>query len=290
MALSIPTSMFLSFLVLGALGVSMNMIVLFSLILALGMLVDNAIVIVENIYRYLEEGWDRVTASKKATGEVAMPVIAATLTTLAAFAPLLFWPGMIGDFMGYLPLTLIITLSSSLFVAVIIIPTLCSMFIRLDDAPKKPLTKAARRTVIGLTGLFLLIVAGMNWLTAVLFVLTAVLAVVAHKFVLHRVEDWFQEKGIPDLDPVLREAALVGSGAPGRGAGLGPGRPWSSPSCSSASSTTVWSSSPRAFPRSSSGLTWRVRWVPGPKSPTGSRPFWRRRSRGSTGWPTPSRW
>jgi multidrug efflux pump len=222
-ALSIPTSMFLSFLVLGLLGVSMNMIVLFSLILALGMLVDNAIVIVENIYRYMEEGWDRVTASKKATGEVAMPVIAATMTTLAAFAPLLFWPGMIGDFMGYLPLTLIITLSSSLFVAVIIIPTLCSLFMRLDDAPKKPLTKAARRTAIGLTVLFLLIVAGMNWLTAALFLATALLAVVAHKLFLHRLEDWFQNKGVPTwirfYEKQLRWAlehratVLIGSGA-----------------------------------------------------------------------------
>jgi multidrug efflux pump subunit AcrB len=161
------------------------------------MLVDNAIVIVENIYRYLEEGWDRVTASKKATGEVAMPVIAATMTTLAAFAPLMFWPGMIGDFMGYLPLTLIITLSSSLFVAVVIIPTLCSMFIRLDDAPKKPLTKTARRTMIGLAGLFVLIVAGINWLTAVLFLLTVAVAVAAHRLILHRLEDWFQDKGLP---------------------------------------------------------------------------------------------
>ncbi len=92
-AISIPTSMLLSFLLLGVMGVSMNMVVLFSLILALGMLVDNAIVVVENIYRYVEEGWDRVTAAKKATGEVAMPVIASTLTTLAAFAPLLLLAG-----------------------------------------------------------------------------------------------------------------------------------------------------------------------------------------------------
>ena len=196
-AISIPTSLLLSFLVLGVMGVSMNMIVLFSLILALGMLVDNAIVIVENIYRYLEEGWDRVTASKKATGEVAGPVIAATLTTLAAFGPLLFWPGIVGDFMGYLPLTLIITLSSSLFVALIIIPTLCAMFIRLDDEPRKPVTKTARRTIIGLAALFILIVAGLNWLTAVLFILTALLAVGAHRLVLHRMERWFQDKGIP---------------------------------------------------------------------------------------------
>jgi multidrug efflux pump subunit AcrB len=126
-----------------------------------------------------------------------MPVIAATFTTLAAFAPLLFWPGMIGDFMGYLPLTLIITLSSSLFVAVVIIPTLCSMFIRLEDEPRKPMTRTARWTVTGGVALFGLIVAGLNWLTAVLLALTAVLAMGAHKLLLHRVEEWFQEKGIP---------------------------------------------------------------------------------------------
>ena len=106
-AISIPTSMLLSFLVMGALGITMNMVVLFSLILALGMLVDNAIVVVENIYRYMEEGWERVTAARKATGEVAVPVIAATLTTLGAFAPLMFWPGIVGEFMMYLPMTLI---------------------------------------------------------------------------------------------------------------------------------------------------------------------------------------
>ena len=124
-AVSIPSSMLLSFVVLRLMGTTMNMVVLFSLILALGMLVDNAIVVVENIYRYIEQGWDRKLAAKKATGEVAVPVIAATLTTLAAFAPLLFWPGMTGEFMKYLPQTLIVTLSSSLFVALVIIPTLC---------------------------------------------------------------------------------------------------------------------------------------------------------------------
>ncbi|MYG80239.1 MAG: efflux RND transporter permease subunit, partial [Gemmatimonadetes bacterium] len=108
-AISIPTSMFLSFIVIQLLGVSMNMVVLFSLILALGLLVDNASVIVENIYRFIEEGWTRREACKKATGEVAIPVIAATATTLAAFTPLLFWPGMAGEFMKYLPLTLIVT-------------------------------------------------------------------------------------------------------------------------------------------------------------------------------------
>ncbi|MCH2465404.1 MAG: efflux RND transporter permease subunit, partial [Gemmatimonadetes bacterium] len=135
-AISIPASMFLSFMILNVMGISMNMIVLFSLILALGMLVDNAIVVVENIYRFMEEGWDRTLAAKKATGEVAGPIITATATTLAAFAPLLFWPGEIGDFMGYLPKTLIIALTSSLFVAIVIVPTLCAMFMQLDGVPR----------------------------------------------------------------------------------------------------------------------------------------------------------
>ncbi|HLR31858.1 MAG TPA: efflux RND transporter permease subunit, partial [Fodinibius sp.] len=104
--IAIPMSMFLSFIIIDALGITMNMIVLFSLILALGMLVDNAIVVVENIYRYLEEGYDNFEAAKKGTGEVAIPIISGTLTTLGAFFPLLFWPGIVGEFMGFLPQTL----------------------------------------------------------------------------------------------------------------------------------------------------------------------------------------
>ena len=167
-AISIPTSMFLTFVLLRVLGVSMNMVVLFSLILALGMLVDNAIVIVENIYRFVEEGWDRRTAARKATGEVAVPVIAATATTLAAFAPLLFWPGLAGQFMRYLPLTLIVTLSSSLFVALVIVPTLCSFF--LDPAGAGPRRHGRRRrgAVLGILGVGLLLVGLANMLTAVL--------------------------------------------------------------------------------------------------------------------------
>ncbi|HCL27161.1 MAG TPA: AcrB/AcrD/AcrF family protein, partial [Candidatus Latescibacteria bacterium] len=142
--IAIPTSMLLSFLVLSVLGVTMNMVVLFSLILALGMLVDNAIVVVENTYRYVEEGWDRAEAARKATGEVAVPVIAATLTTLAAFGPMLFWPGIVGEFMSYLPMTLIITLSSSLFVALVIVPVLCARYLRLDGEKAKPMPRLGR--------------------------------------------------------------------------------------------------------------------------------------------------
>jgi len=129
-SLAIPFSMFLSFTILQMLGITLNMVVLFSLTLALGMLVDNAIVIIENIYRFMEQGADRVQAAMKATSEVAMPVIGSTLTTLAAFSPMLFWPGLMGEFMGYLPLTLIVTLSSSLFVALVINPAFASLFMK----------------------------------------------------------------------------------------------------------------------------------------------------------------
>lgn len=129
-SLAIPFSMLLSFTVLYIMGITLNMVVLFSLTLALGMLVDNAIVIIENIYRYMEQGVPRFEAAKLATSEVAWPVIGSTVTTLAAFSPMLFWPGIMGEFMGYLPLTLIVTLSSSLFVALVINPALASVFMR----------------------------------------------------------------------------------------------------------------------------------------------------------------
>jgi multidrug efflux pump len=130
-SLAIPFSMLLSFAVLYVLGITLNMVVLFSLTLALGMLVDNAIVIVENIYRYLEQGVPRIEAAMMATSEVAYAVIGSTLTTLAAFFPMLFWPGIMGEFMSYLPLTLIVTLSSSLFVAMVINPALASIFMKV---------------------------------------------------------------------------------------------------------------------------------------------------------------
>jgi multidrug efflux pump subunit AcrB len=130
-SLAIPFSMLLSFIILKALGITLNMVVLFSLTLALGMLVDNAIVIIENIYRYMQQGVPTVSAAMRATGEVAWPVIGSTMTTLAAFFPMLFWPGIMGEFMKYLPMTLIVTLCSSLFVAMVINPALCAIFMRL---------------------------------------------------------------------------------------------------------------------------------------------------------------
>ncbi|MGB3183971.1 MAG: efflux RND transporter permease subunit [Cyclobacteriaceae bacterium] len=135
--IAIPLSMFLTFLILGAFGVTINMMVLFSLIMALGMLVDNGIVVVENVYRLMEKGYNPFMATRLGVGEVAMPVIASTATTLAAFLPLAFWPGMMGEFMKYLPITLIITLGSSLFVALVINPVFISTFMKVDERGKR---------------------------------------------------------------------------------------------------------------------------------------------------------
>ena len=132
-SLAIPFSMLLSFTILYLIGITLNMVVLFSLTLALGMLVDNAIVIVENIFRYMQQGVSRMEAAMRATSEVAYPVIGATLTTLAAFFPMLYWTGIMGEFMRYLPITLIVTLSSSLFVAMVINPAIASVFIKANN-------------------------------------------------------------------------------------------------------------------------------------------------------------
>lgn len=196
-AVSIPASMLLSFMILGVMGITLNMVVLFSLILALGMLVDNAIVVVENVYRYMEEGWDRTAAAIKATGEVALPIIAATATTVAAFAPLMFWPGIVGDFMKYLPLTLIVTLSSSLFVALVIVPTLCAMFMRVEGGPPTPVSRATRITLAGMAGLVLLVVLVNNPLSAVLLAGTAATLYFLHTRFLAAFADRFQHRLIP---------------------------------------------------------------------------------------------
>ncbi|MBT3191858.1 MAG: efflux RND transporter permease subunit [Verrucomicrobia bacterium] len=128
-AMAIPISMLIAFASMSFMGFTLNMIVLFSLVLAVGMLVDNAIVIVENIYRNRMLGMTRHEAARRGAGEVAWPVITSTLTTCAAFSPLLFWPGMMGQFMGFMPRTLIVTLLASLFVAIVVNPAICSFFI-----------------------------------------------------------------------------------------------------------------------------------------------------------------
>ena len=138
--IAIPLSMLLSFIILSFLGVTLNTMVLFSLVIALGMLVDNGIVVVENVYRLMDKGLSRIEATKKGVGEVAMPIVASTATTLAAFIPLVLWDGIVGEFMQWLPITLIIVLSSSLFVALVINPMLISLFMKVIPKKENKLT------------------------------------------------------------------------------------------------------------------------------------------------------
>jgi multidrug efflux pump subunit AcrB len=127
-AMIIPLSMLITFFLVQMLGYTLNMVVLFSLVLVLGMLVDNAIVIVENIFRHLQLGYSRMEAAILGSREVAWPVTTSTLTTVCAFFPMIFWPGIMGDFMKYLPITLSLGLLASLFVGLVINPTICSLW------------------------------------------------------------------------------------------------------------------------------------------------------------------
>ncbi len=173
---AIPFSMLITFMTLRVMGYTLNMVVLFSLIMALGMLVDNAIVVVENIFRHRSKGKGRMEAALDATHQVTAPVLASTLTTICAFGPLVFWPGIMGEFMKYLPITVIITLVASLFVALVFNPVLCATFMRVPKPRQgkgrlgdrifafglrsyEPVVRwTLRRPVITLGGMFLLLV------------------------------------------------------------------------------------------------------------------------------------
>ncbi len=136
---AIPMSMFMSFMIIDLLGYTMNTMILFGLIMGLGMLVDNGIVVVENVYRLMdEEGMSRIEAAKKGIGEIAYPIIISTATTVAAFVPLGLWPGVMGQFMIYFPITLSIVLGSSLFVAIFFNSVLVSQFMSIDEKKLSP--------------------------------------------------------------------------------------------------------------------------------------------------------
>ena len=145
-SLAIPVSLMITFIAIAIMGITLNMVVLFSLTLCLGMLVDNAIVVVENIYRYRQKGSPPIEAAKLGAGEVAIPIIASTITTLAAFAPLFFWPGVMGSYMEFLPKTVTITLLSSLFVGLIINPAVVSVFMKRHK--NTPVSQSRRHSVV----------------------------------------------------------------------------------------------------------------------------------------------
>ncbi len=136
---AIPLSMFMSYMILASMGITLNTMVLFALVMGLGMLVDNGIVVVENVYSLHSKGLPLKEAAKQGVGEIAWPIIASTATTLAAFFPLGLWPGTTGKFMVYFPMTLSVVLFSSLFVALIINAMLTSRFMKLHESElRKP--------------------------------------------------------------------------------------------------------------------------------------------------------
>lgn len=130
---AIPLSMLMAFSILSAFGLTLNTMVLFGLVMGLGMLVDDGIVVVDNVFANMKKGMDRVTASKVGIGEIAWPVISSTATTLMAFLPFLLWPGTMGKFMKYFPITLTFTLSASLFVAMIVNAAMTGGYMAIDD-------------------------------------------------------------------------------------------------------------------------------------------------------------
>ena len=200
--IAIPFSMFLSFILLNAAGVSLNIMVLFSLVLALGMLVDNGIVVVENVYRFMDEGYGAIEATKKGVGEVAWPIIASTATTLAAFVPLALWPGMIGEFMQYLPITLIIVLGSSLFVALVINPVLLAVLMKVEN--EKSSNKKFIRSFILLASLgILFVVLGINTLGNLFLIIAGL--ILLNRFVLYPGTLWFQHKLLPKIEAVYQK-------------------------------------------------------------------------------------
>jgi multidrug efflux pump subunit AcrB len=197
--LAIPMSMLISFIVLSALGATVNMMVLFGLVLALGMLVDNGIVVVENIHRFIGQGYSLFEAARYATGEIAVPIITSTFTTLAAFFPLLFWKGIMGEFMKHLPITLIIALSASLFVALVINPVLASRFIKRAGEALPPRWKKTVRTLAVMAGLALLFYLA-GWTSLGTFILIMALLVALYQLFLFDLSAWFQREVLPWLE------------------------------------------------------------------------------------------
>lgn len=196
--IAIPMSMFLSFLILNALGITLNFMVLFGLVLALGMLVDNGIVVIENIYRKLEGGLTPSHAARQGVGEVAWPIITSTATTVAAFLPLAFWGGMMGEFMKYLPICVIVVLSSSLFVALVINPVLASMFItkeKKEPNKKRLLIASGILAVIAIVGY--IVSKSYTFPNLVMFV---AIFIPLNLYFLRPAADWFQDKLLTRLE------------------------------------------------------------------------------------------
>lgn len=197
-ALAGPLSFVVAFLIMPQIGFTLNVIVLFSFLLALGIIVDDAIVVIENTHRIFHKypHLNIVQSAKYGAGEVFLPVLAGTLTTLGPFVPLLFWPGIVGNFMYYLPVTLLITLGASLFVAFIMNPVFAVSFMKRNEHLNPP---KLRQTIILTTAFIVFGIIGHlvnNRVFGNLMIVIGILVVINH-FVLFHVVKWFQDKFWP---------------------------------------------------------------------------------------------
>jgi len=191
---AIPMSMFMSLMILNYLGYTMNTMILFGLIMGLGMLVDNGIVVVENVYRLMdEEGIPRIEAAKQGISEIAIPIIISTATTIAAFIPLGLWPGVMGEFMIYLPITLSVVLGSSLFVAIFFNSVMVSQFMTIEDNDM-PLKKIITLSIfITGIGFLILLFGGVYKALGSVMIFTAIMLWV-YRFGLRKIANRFQTK------------------------------------------------------------------------------------------------
>ncbi|MFI1771122.1 efflux RND transporter permease subunit [Thalassobellus citreus] len=194
---AIPMSMFMSLMIIDLMGYTMNTMILFGLIMGLGMLVDNGIVVVENVYRLMtDEGMNRKEAAKKGISEIAFPIIISTATTVAAFIPLGLWPGVMGQFMIYFPVTLSIVLGSSLFVAIFFNSVLVSQYMTTEDKdmPLKQIIKIS--VIFGAIGLFILAIGGSYRGLGTLMIFTVILLWIYRLF-LRKWANNFQNNSLP---------------------------------------------------------------------------------------------
>ena len=191
---AIPMSMFMSLMILNMLGYTMNTMILFGLIMGLGMLVDKGIVVVENVYRLMdEEGMSRIAAAKKGISEIAFPIIISTATTVAAFIPLGLWPGLMGQFMIYFPITLSVVLGSSLFVAIFFNSVMVSQFMTIEDKDM-PFKRIVYISSIVITfGLIILIFGGPYKGIGSVMIFTAIMLWIYRLF-LRKMANYFQIK------------------------------------------------------------------------------------------------
>ncbi|MDB2385706.1 efflux RND transporter permease subunit, partial [Polaribacter sp.] len=207
---AIPMSMFMSLMILGAMGYTLNTMILFGLIMGLGMLVDNGIVVVENVYRLMdEEGMTRIEAAKKGIGEIAFPIIISTATTVAAFVPLGLWPGLFGQFMIYFPITLSVVLGSSLVVAIFFNSVLVSKFMTVEDKKMSMKSILTISIIVGGIGLLILLFGGEYRGLGTVMVFTIIL-LWAYRLFLRQATTYFQRNTLVWLENAY-ESVLKGA-------------------------------------------------------------------------------